>query len=62
MLFNVQVDFLFSATVELEAPDAATAQLMVEGATADQIAHIHGKSYASVDEAIRTVNSVTEVV
>ena len=60
--YSVDVNFLFSTTVELDAPDSATAEAMVMGASRDQIAHLNGKSYADASEAVRSVTNVTKVV
>jgi len=60
--YSVHVAFTFETDVVITAPDAATAEAMVMGANADQIAHLNGKNFAGVDEAVRTVVSVTEVV
>jgi len=59
--YRVHVNFCFETDVDVDAPDAATAQAMVETATHDQISHLNGKAYATVNEATREVTSVTEV-
>jgi len=60
--YSVHVVFTFETDVILDAPDAATAEAAVLGANADQIAHLNGKNFAGVEEAVRDVTSVTEVV
>lgn len=59
--FEIQVDFVFSTTVTIEAADAASAQFMVENASNDDIAHLNGKSYAQAGDSVRIIQNVTEV-
>jgi len=60
-LYSIDVEFTFSTTIQLEAADAATAEAIFIGANHDQIAHIHGKSFANVTETVRKVVSTTEI-
>jgi len=61
-LFEIEVEFVFTTTIQVEAVDAASASSLVMNATSDQVAHLNGKSYASVDEATRNINSITEII
>jgi len=60
--YSVHVVFTFSADVDVLASSSSVAEMMVMGADHDQVAHLHGKAYATVNEATREVTSVTEVV
>jgi len=60
-VYECIVDYVKNQTIIIEAPDEATARVMIENATDDQIAHLTGKSFAQSSEAIVNIVSVTEI-
>lgn len=61
--YDVSVDFVFTTTVRVDAPDEASIPALLESLTHDQLAHLNGKSYADVDETSRRdVVSIVEVI
>ena len=59
--FDVRVDFTLEEMMRITASNRAEAEVIVLGATNEQITEIQGKSYADVKDTIRKVISVTEV-
>lgn len=60
-VYQMQVRFTYETTVQVEADSAALAEAMFMNADAAAIAHINGKSFASVDESAREILNIVEV-
>jgi len=61
-LYNIEMDFTYTSSFQLEASSPEEAEGMVLAAGHNEIADITGRSFAQATECTRIVKNITEVI